>query len=340
MLISTAVLQVASAERWEPTTHECSLVFPDGSWSFQQGNGKEVDHGQIILSATYQDRTKAINVIRYRVDPSISVKDPRFVNGIKNGFAKSGSGCRIVMSGYANVNGHIAYWFTGEGLANGRKISTLRYALCEQGRLYQLDAESLGSSALNDDELHSILSSFQMHTEAWPSAPVSDKNPLAYRIGQATGYLLVFILVAGIISKQIRKRACVSKSLPPLVAAPPSKTTTFAQQAATGSWVSGVVICVIIVLGGRSDARVVVEFVALLLMVVGFALGIAGLFGIRKHGRKGILAPAIVGIVINALLLSIFVTNFLAARTRARGHTNRAAWSPVAMNSDARDGSF
>lgn len=65
-------------------------------------------------------------------------------------------------------------------------------------------------------------------------------------------------------------------------------------------------------------ARVIIELVSLLLMVVGLVFGIVALFGIRTHGKSGILAPAIVGIIINGLLAFIFVTNFLAARARAQ----------------------
>lgn len=65
-------------------------------------------------------------------------------------------------------------------------------------------------------------------------------------------------------------------------------------------------------------ARVIIELVALLLIVVGLVFGVVALFGMRTHGKSGILAPAIVGIIINGLLLFIFVTNFLAARARAQ----------------------
>jgi hypothetical protein len=68
----------------------------------------------------------------------------------------------------------------------------------------------------------------------------------------------------------------------------------------------------------QMGARVIIELVSLLLMVVGFMFGVVALFGIRTHGKSGILAPAIVGIIINGLLLFIFVTNFLAASARAQ----------------------
>jgi hypothetical protein len=45
-----------------------------------------------------------------------------------------------------------------------------------------------------------------------------------------------------------------------------------------------------------------VEF-ALLLIAVGLVSGIVALFGVSKHGKKGILVPAIVGIIISGLLI-------------------------------------
>ena len=203
VLISATALQIASAEKWEPATHECSLEFPDGSWTFQQG--KEIDHGQIILIATNRERTRDVIVVRYQLDSSISVENPRFVDGIKSGFAKSGG--RMLSDGYTNVNGRVAYWIDGEAFAKGRKLSTLRYALGEKGRLYQLMAESIGSSPLNDNELLTILGSFQIHPEALPSVTVSRSDTLAYRIGQITGFLLVLILAGGIGVRLFRKRA-------------------------------------------------------------------------------------------------------------------------------------
>ena len=53
-------------------------------------------------------------------------------------------------------------------------------------------------------------------------------------------------------------------------------------------------------------------------LIIGLVLGVVALFGIRKHGTKGILAPALVGILINGLLLFIFVSNFVAAQARTQ----------------------
>jgi len=104
---------------------------------------------------------------------------------------------------------------------------------------------------------------------------------------------------------------------PPPITTPP-QTTAFAHQAAKGSWASAVIVILLLAFGGRTGARVIIELVALLLIVAGLVLGIVALFGIRKRGAKGILAPALVGIIINGLLLLIFVTNFLAVRAKAQ----------------------
>ncbi len=94
--------------------------------------------------------------------------------------------------------------------------------------------------------------------------------------------------------------------------------TAFAFQAAKGSWASSVIVFFLLVFSS-TGAKVVLELIALLLILAGLSLGIIALFGIRKHGAKGILAPALVGIVINGLLLFIFINNFLAARASHSG---------------------
>jgi len=52
----------------------------------------------------------------------------------------------------------------------------------------------------------------------------------------------------------------------------------------------------------RKIRPIFVEF-ALLLIAVGLVSGIVALFGVSKHGKKGILVPAIVGIIISGLLI-------------------------------------
>ena len=95
-------------------------------------------------------------------------------------------------------------------------------------------------------------------------------------------------------------------------------TPSLAHQAAKGSWASGVIVVILLAVGRRA-APVIVEFGALALIAVGLICGISALFGIRKHGAKGILAPALLGLVIHGFLAFIFVSNFLAARAKALG---------------------
>ena len=92
---------------------------------------------------------------------------------------------------------------------------------------------------------------------------------------------------------------------------------TFFHQAAKASWATGLIVFLLIIFGSRTGLKLVVELVGFLLMVGGFVLGVIALFGVRKYGAQGILAPAIVGIIINGLLLFIFITNFITARSRA-----------------------
>jgi hypothetical protein len=99
---------------------------------------------------------------------------------------------------------------------------------------------------------------------------------------------------------------------------PPSQPIALSHQAAKASWASAVIVFFLLMFGNRTGAKVAVELIALVLLVAGFILGVVALFGIRKHGTRGILAPALLGILINGLLLFVFVTNFLAARARVQ----------------------
>ena len=109
----------------------------------------------------------------------------------------------------------------------------------------------------------------------------------------------------------------------------PTPPSSFSHQAAKLSWVCPIIVFLLLTFGKQAGARAIIELVALLLIVVGFVSGVVALFGIRTHGRSGILAPAIAGIIINALLLFIFATNFLAARSRAQQQRSDVS-SPIA----------
>jgi hypothetical protein len=120
-------------------------------------------------------------------------------------------------------------------------------------------------------------------------------------------------------------------------------TKSFSRQAANLSWICPIVtiiIFVLLILSRQTVPRKIIALVAsgaLCLIVIGLMFGIVALFGLSKHGTKGILAPAIVGIIVNGLLLSFVVTNFLTARLRAmQQHSGIETLPVVAVRSNLR----
>jgi hypothetical protein len=105
-------------------------------------------------------------------------------------------------------------------------------------------------------------------------------------------------------------------------------TKPFAHQAAKLSWVCPLILVVINIFAKQVASPLIIDLLALLLIAVGFVFGIIALFGIPKHGPKGILGPALAGLVINGLLIFIFITNFMAARAKAQQQSGTGT-SPV-----------
>src|ERR1700744_702258 len=107
---------------------------------------------------------------------------------------------------------------------------------------------------------------------------------------------------------------------------PPPKPKSFFHQAAKLSWICPLLIFLLLMVGKQLNAPLAIDLIGVFLMVLGLVFGIVALFGISKHGVKGILFQAAVGITINGLLLFIFITNFMAARARAlQQHGGREA---------------
>ncbi len=94
-----------------------------------------------------------------------------------------------------------------------------------------------------------------------------------------------------------------------------SATPSFYHQAAKASWCAPLLVFLMILFGRNIASRVFVELIAFILFVSGFGLAVAALTGIRKHGKKGILVSSLAGLSINGLMLLIFISNFLAARS-------------------------
>jgi hypothetical protein len=98
------------------------------------------------------------------------------------------------------------------------------------------------------------------------------------------------------------------------------KTENFFKQAAKASW-----ICPLLVLGMgyfTQDAfksaqfhygPIILSFFIIFMFMVGIVAGIVALFGVKHHGKTGILIPAIIGLLLNILFSVIIVTVAFAA---------------------------
>jgi hypothetical protein len=193
--VYAAALQFASATAWEPTTHECSLTFPDTGWTFLEG--ATVPNGHMLLTALNRDHTKSVNLLSIRLPRSASVQDPGYAANFKRGFAAAGS--RPINDGYTNLNGRVTYWLTGEKNVTGHQASTLSYSLLEGRTLYHIQVESLNTVPFSDDELLTILASFQVHggPSLWPRFSLTG-NSLAFCVGIIIGEAIVFRLANSI----------------------------------------------------------------------------------------------------------------------------------------------
>ncbi len=83
------------------------------------------------------------------------------------------------------------------------------------------------------------------------------------------------------------------------------------------SWQSWVAATVIIAFTRGLSINVPAETFALLLVCVGFLLGIVMLATIPKYGAKDILKSALLGVALNGIMLSIAIPNFINARNAA-----------------------
>ena len=86
--------------------------------------------------------------------------------------------------------------------------------------------------------------------------------------------------------------------------APPSR----AQQAAKASWMAPLIVVIFNYLLKSSLQRtgsrsIVIVVVSLVIYVAGLLLAIYALSQVRTAGRKGVLAPALVGLLLNGLFL-------------------------------------
>jgi ABC-type glycerol-3-phosphate transport system permease component len=96
---------------------------------------------------------------------------------------------------------------------------------------------------------------------------------------------------------------------------PPSR----AQQAARASWLAPLIVVIFNYLVKSSLQRtgsrsLVIVVVSLVIYIAGLLLAIYALSQVRTAGRKGVLAPAIVGLFLNGLFLLIVASVVLMNR--------------------------
>jgi hypothetical protein len=109
----------------------------------------------------------------------------------------------------------------------------------------------------------------------------------------------------------------------------PSKSVIVPQILAKLTWQLWAIAVVIIALTRGLSIKVPAETIALLLICLGFFLGIVMLAMIPKYGAKGILKPALAGIALNGFLLSIAIPNFIHARNEAIRKNETLIQAPI-----------
>jgi len=114
-----------------------------------------------------------------------------------------------------------------------------------------------------------------------------------------------------------------------------------AVQLAKASWIAPLLVLLMnFVLqdasSGSADAirSLLFTVVSFGLYSLGFVFGLAALFGIRRHGTKGILVPAGIGILLSGSLLVVIGTNFGAAYTTAKGPQAKLERAAAALQSE------
>ena len=105
------------------------------------------------------------------------------------------------------------------------------------------------------------------------------------------------------------------QSQPQAVVAP---KPTFIHKAARASWMLPIVAAIASNLV-RPRSALFADLIMLALIVTGFVLGLMALFGVSRVGRKGVLVPAIIGVILNFGLISLFVKNFMATYRASHG---------------------
>jgi hypothetical protein len=105
--------------------------------------------------------------------------------------------------------------------------------------------------------------------------------------------------------------------------------TMFRHKSARVSWVSGLLLVLVVLVGlsGRLKGEGLMEMVVLMMLIMGVLLGAASLTGLRKYKSKSMVVAALAGIIINGILIYFFAADFTSKPVQARG---KKAAVPVA----------
>ena len=107
----------------------------------------------------------------------------------------------------------------------------------------------------------------------------------------------------------------------------PGSVSSRAREAARASWMAPLIVIIVNYaiknagLSASTARALVIGLVSLLLYLAGLVFAIYALSQVRIVGRAGVLAPAIVGLILNGLFLllvgGVAVSSYLGARSRA-----------------------
>ena len=107
-----------------------------------------------------------------------------------------------------------------------------------------------------------------------------------------------------------------------------SGTNTAFHQCAKASWVAPLIAIALGCFGnaavrGGTDpmVSVIMGVINILLILGGLTCGIIALCGVKRHGSSGILAPAIVGVVLNGVFVLAMIAGVMALTARSAART-------------------
>jgi hypothetical protein len=103
-----------------------------------------------------------------------------------------------------------------------------------------------------------------------------------------------------------------------------STDNPLSKQAAKASWITpllafGLIFLTSISFESNPATGQIIWLVSPLFFILGLGFGIFALLGIKKYGKKDILIPSIVGVLLNIGALSLVVLMVVAAFQRAAG---------------------